>query len=399
MSAFSHVELVPNDPILGLTEAFRDDSRDQKVNLGVGAYKSAEGKSHVLSCVRKAEAQVVEQQLPKDYLPIDGDSEFRRLLFEVVFGGKHEVLENNRTATVQTLGGTGGLRVGFELLNDQGFGPVYLSNPSWANHAAICRRIGVSPKSYRYYDSDSHRLDFEGMCADISAMPKGSVVLLQASCHNPTGIDPTPDQWRELSTIIKKQGVFPFFDLAYQGFGDGLEEDAFSIRHFAEEGHEMALAVSCSKNFGLYGERVGALAIVAADRDTALRVSSQCKQVVRGQYSMPPLHGARIVRTILSSEALTTEWQAELSAMRQRITEMRQALVTGLQARANGHDFSFLADQKGMFSFSGLEKGQVAQMKESNGIYMPGSGRVNVAGLTVPVIDYVADAITAAISQ
>ena len=299
----------------------------------------------------------------------------------------------------QTIGGTGALRVGGEFLAQQISKTIYLSNPTWPNHKPIFSRAGLKIESYPYYDQSHHRLNFAEMQRSIQEMPADSIVLLQASCHNPTGMDLSMDQWKELSKLIKKQKIMPFFDFAYQGFAQDIDEDAKAIRYFAKEGHEMLVATSYAKNFGIYGERAGFLAIVSKNKETAGKVGSQIKQIVRGNYSTPPLHAARIVATILKDPDLKKEWQDELDNMRLRVNEMRKALVEELLLRSKDKDFSFLKQQRGLFSFCGLDNSQVHQLREEKGIYMPSNGRINVAGLNWHNIEYVVNAIVSVLKE
>jgi len=387
MTYFDSIEKAPSDPILGLTLAYREDTRDQKVNLGVGAYKNAEGNPQVLTCVRKAEQHILNQQLNKEYLPIQGDDDYIRETLSLIFGKN---CDKERIFGAQTVGGTGALRIGGEFLFDQKLSTtIFLSNPSWGNHRPIFRRSGLKIDTYDYYDPQHHRLDFPGMCASIKKMPPGSTILMQPCCHNPTGVTPSLDQWKELSELIQHQKVIPFFDLAYQGFEKGLDEDAAVIRYFMDQGHEMLVASSYSKNFGLYGERVGHLAVVASNSKSAEALGTQVKQIIRGCYSMPPLQGARIVKTILGSSELRAEWEQELDTIRLRINEMRHALASGIGEQ----NFSFVDQQTGMFSFSGLNQDQVNRLKQEYGIYMLSNGRLSISGLNTHNMNYVIKAL------
>lgn len=393
MSFFNSIEQLPDDPILGLTVAFKADPRMQKVNLGVGAYKDSEGKSLVLNCVRQAESMLVDQRLDNEYLPIDGDSEFTRAINELIFGTNSTPILEGRCYGIQSIGGTCALRLAGELLVQRGVKQIYLSDPTWPNHKALFGKSGLKVEAYPYYDANTHRLDFNDLCSAIEKMPAQSVILLQAGCHNPTGIDPDMEQWKVLSTLIKKREIFPFFDFAYQGFDRGVDEDAAPIRYFVEQGHEMLVAYSCSKNFGLYGERVGMLSLVVDSTDVVKRTASQLKSAVRGIYSSPALHGARIVKTICANATLRQEWLSELGSMRERIHEMRRALMSGLEARIADRDYSFMAQQRGMFSFSGLSADQVLRLRTDHGIYMLGNGRISVAGITLNNLDHIVEAI------
>lgn len=396
MSIFDSLETLPDDPILGLTVAFKSDPRPNKVNLGVGAYKDADGNPMVLNCVRKAELLLIDQDLNKEYPPISGGPEFVQDELELLYGKE---LLSERIFGAQTLGGTGALRVGGEFIANCISNPIYLSDPSWPNHKPIFTRSGLHTETYPYYDTIHNRLDFDGMCNAIKQMPERAIILLHAGCHNPSGMDPSFEQWKELSDLIKAQRVIPFFDFAYQGFAVDPETDARPIRYFVQEGHELLVAHSFSKNFGLYGERVGALSIVTADGELSKRVGSHIKQLIRGNYSMPPLQGQRIVKTILSDAKLKEEWHHELANMRVRIQEMRKAFVSGLQAKGGDHQFQFMKHQNGMFSFSGLVPSQVTRLQKEYGIYMPQNGRINVAGINAHNLEYVIDAITTVQAQ
>lgn len=389
MSIFNSVEMQPDDPILGLGTAFKADQRASKINLGVGAYKNSEGVSQVLSCVRKAENIILEKKLNKDYLPILGNYDYIQESLKLIFGENSPALVSEVISAAQTIGATGALRVGGDFLfRNQISDTIFLSDPSWQNHKAIFRNAGMKIDIYPYFDLNSYSLNYSGMRESIKKMPPGSVILLQPCCHNPTGLDPSFDQWKELSQIILQQKLIPFFDFAYQGFGQGLAEDAKVVRYFADVGHEMLVASSYSKNFGIYGERVGLLSIVCKDHASAVRTGSQLKQIIRGSYSMPPLQGQRIVTEILQSKELREKWVHELDNMRSRIKEMRKALLSGLQAKAGDSEFKFLEKQTGMFSFSGLNEDQVNHLMQDFGIYMPKNGRINVAGLNTNNMDY-----------
>lgn len=397
MSFFESVQLLPDDPIFGLPAVFAADPRQKKVNLGIGVYRDAEGKSTVLNCVRKAEQILLEQKLDKDYQPIDGHADFLHESLKLIFGNSCKGIESKEIFAAQTIGGTGGLRLGSEFLAQEISKTIFISEPSWPNHKPIFTRANMAVHHYPYYDLNTHRIEFDQMRQAILAMHPGGVLLVHACCHNPTGMDLTFDQWKELSALVLKQKVVPFFDFAYQGFGNGLEEDAKPVRYFYEQGHEMLVAYSFSKNLGLYGERVGTLAIVTHHKDAAKRISTQVKQIIRGMYSTPPLHGARVAATILKSPELTAEWKQELTNMRERIKDMRKALVAGLLAQSQDMDFSFLNQQLGLFSFCGLSHDQVQSLRQHNGIFMPNNGRINVAGLNAHNMDYVIKSILSAL--
>lgn len=399
MSFFSGLEMMPDDPILSLPILFNADSREKKVNLGIGAYRTAEGKPMVLSCVRKAEAALLEAKENKEYLPIEGDRSYIEEALKLIFGKESSRLRNEEIFAIQTVGGSGALRIAGEFLA-QGISNqhIYLSNPSWPNHKQIFSRAGLKIEHYPYYDLSKHCLDLSGFCKRISEMPPRSILLIQASCHNPTGVDPSFVQWQELSALIQKHSIIPFFDLAYQGFGEGIEQDVKAVRYFVEQGHELLVASSYSKNFGLYSERVGLLSIVTHDKENAKCVGSQVKQIIRGNYSNPPSHGARIVATILQSESLKKEWMEEVKRMRERIQNMRQAFAFGLMTRQKMKDFSFIHKQNGIFSYSGLSSDQVMRLRQEYGIYMPLDGRINVAGLNGNNLNDVIEAILAVLS-
>ena len=377
---FSSISTAPPDPILGLTEAFLADQRSDKMNLSVGVYKDASGQTPVLDCVKEAERRLLETEKTKGYLPIDGMPEYRAAVQRMVFG---ETVSAERIATLQSPGGTGALRVAASFLSSQ-MPPlkVWASNPTWANHHAVFESEGLPVESYRYLAADRTTLDFEGMIEDLtSKAQRGDAILLHACCHNPTGVDPSADQWESIAKVLSDRGLLPLIDFAYQGFGHGIREDAESIEAILRHNSEAIVCNSFSKNFGLYGERVGAISVVAGDAGSASAVQSQLKRLVRSNYSNPPRHGGAIVATILGCEELTAQWESELAAMRDRIKLLREQFVSTMRSTGNGHDFGFLLDQCGMFSFSGLNKMQVDQLKADHGIYIVGSGRINVAGM------------------
>jgi aspartate/tyrosine/aromatic aminotransferase len=393
MSFFNHISLLPEDPILSLPIAFAADSRPNKINLGIGAYKTAEGLPLVLTSVRKAESLLLQKNLNKEYLPIEGDAAFLKCGLQLLFGADHSILSSKRLFAAQTVGGSSALRIAGEFLSKLISKTIFISQPSWSNHKQIFERAGLKVGSYPYFDVKTHSLDFNGMREAICNMPAQSIILLHGCCHNPTGLDPTPEQWQELSNLIKKQRVIPLFDIAYQGFGDNIDQDAAPIRSFAEQGHEMLIAYSFAKNFGLYGERVGFLTVVSSQHDQLLPISSQIKSLIRGNFSTSPLHGGRIVSTILKSLDLTEEWKIELHNMCERIKEMRKTLIAALLVKGQGKDFSYLPHQRGLFSFTGLNEQQVERLRIEKGIYMPSNGRINIAGLNTQNVDEVADAL------
>ncbi|MBS4167857.1 amino acid aminotransferase [Parachlamydia sp. AcF125] len=391
---FTHIDLLPDDPIFGLNLLFSQDPCPEKVNLGIGAYRDGCGKPVVLSSVRKAEYILWEQQLNKEYPPIEGDSDFVQVTLELIFGTDHPLLKQNRVAAIQSVGGTGALRIGAEFFREMSLsGFVFLPTPTWPNHLPIFKSAGLQVAFYPYYSDRAHAFDFAQMCEALTTMPARSLIVLHGCCHNPTGIDPTFEEWKILSHLIKERQLIPFFDFAYQGFGSDIEQDAQAIRFFANQGHEMLVASSYSKNFGLYGERVGTLVVITPDDLTRVKVKGHLKHRVRSSYSMPPLHGARIVSTILHSPSLRQEWVQELEKMRKRIADVRKSFVEGLLKASCQIDFSFMNRQLGMFSFSGLNEKQVLTLREKYGIYTPLNGRINVAGLNSSNLDYVVQAV------
>ena len=393
-SLFSHVEMAPRDPILGVNEAFQADTNPRKVNLGVGVYTDESGKIPLLRCVRRAEAAMAEQAAPRGYLPIDGIAAYDRAAQSLIFGADSAVVREARAVTVQTLGGTGALKVGADLL--QRLTPassVYISKPSWENHRALFEGAGFAVHDYAYYDAATRGLDFPAFLAAVRSMPAGSIVVLHACCHNPTGVDPTAEQWAQIIAAVREGGLIPFLDLAYQGFGDGVDADAAVVRQFASTPGPLFVSSSFSKSFSLYGERVGALSIVAANRDEGQRVLSQLKRVIRTNYSNPPTHGGAIIAAALSDAEARKLWEQELAAMRERIRAMRVALHAALKQRAPQANFDNILSQRGMFSYSGLTKEQVHRLRSEFGVYALDSGRICVAALNPRNVDYVADSI------
>ncbi len=391
---FSAIEMAPRDPILGITEAFNADQNPEKTNLGVGVYYDDAGKVPLLQCVQKAEAQLMEKLSPRTYLPIEGLAAYDKAVQELVFGADSEVVTGKRAITAQAIGGTGALKLGADFLKR--FSPnaqVYISDPSWENHRALFESAGFVVNNYPYYDPASKGVNFAGMLDTLKQIPAGSIVLLHACCHNPTGADLTDAQWTQVIDVITQRGLVPFLDMAYQGFGDGIAEDGKVVGMFAATGGPLFVSNSFSKSFSLYGERVGALSIVASSAEEAARLMSQLKRVIRTNYSNPPMHGGQVVATALSTPALRQLWEEELAGMRVRIKAMRQALVEQLKAKAPGHDFDFVVRQRGMFSYSGLTKPQVERLKNEFSIYAVDTGRICVAALNSRNIDRVVDAI------
>ncbi|MAT73031.1 MAG: aromatic amino acid aminotransferase [Planctomycetaceae bacterium] len=391
---FDQVAAAPPDPILGLTAAFRADERPEKINLSVGVYQDETGKTPLLECVRQAEQRLAEAAGTKSYLPISGLADYTAAVAELALGGDHEAIAGKRIAAAQTPGGTGGLRVAADLIHAVlPDATIWLSEPTWPNHPNIFAAAGVPMKTYPYFDAAGDRLDIEGMLAAIGDMPSGDVLLLHGCCHNPTGVDPTPKQWRQIGDAAAAAGVLPLLDFAYQGFADGITEDAVGLRELCRPGAELLVCSSFSKNFSLYRERVGALMAIAPTAEAACAVQSQLNKVIRCNYSNPPAHGAEIVNTILRDAALRQQWEGEVATMRDRINGMRHALVDALAAAGVPGDYSFMTQQRGMFSFSGLTKDQVNRLKEEFAIYIVGSGRINVAGLTPSNVERVAECI------
>jgi len=393
-SLLSTIELAPRDPIIGVTETYNADANPHKVNLGVGVYTDEGGKVPLLECVKRAEREISDAASPRSYLPIDGMPAYDREVRKLLFGESSDVVESGRAVTVQALGGTGALKIGADFLRR--FAPgaqVWISDPSWENHRALFEGAGFTVNSYPYFDVATNGLDFAGMTATLGKLPAGSIVVLHACCHNPTGVDPKPEQWASIVEIVRARGLVPYLDLAYQGFADGIEADGAVVRAFVATPGPVLLASSFSKSFSLYGERVGALSVVAADSDETARVLSQLKRIIRANYSNPPTHGSKIVASVLCSPELRALWEAELASMRNRIKLMRALLVERLHERVPGADFRFMLAQRGMFSYSGLTKAQVHRLREEFGIYAIDTGRVCVAALNLHNVDYVADAV------
>jgi aromatic-amino-acid transaminase len=388
-SPLAAVAMAPKDPILGVTESYVADKNPGKVNLGVGVYYDDNGKVPLLECVRRAEETRVKSGAPKSYLPIDGIAAYDKAVQALVFGS-----EKKNTVTVQALGGTGGLKIGADFLRQISPGAtVWISEPSWENHRALFEGAGFPVKEYPYYDPKTHGLNFQGMLGALKKLPAGAIAVLHSCCHNPTGVDLTQDQWKQVLEAVQSRGIVPFLDLAYQGFADGTDADAYAPRLFAEATQPIFLSSSFSKSFSLYGERVGALSVVTGSSDEAARVLSHLKRVVRANYSNPPTHGSDIVARVLTTPELRSLWEQELGAMRDRIKAMRKALVDGIHRRVPGADFSFVMKQRGMFSYSGLTREQVLRLRSEDSIYTIETGRICVAALTTKNIDYVADAI------
>lgn len=393
---FETLPMAPADPILGLTEAFNKDPNPNKINLSVGVYKDAEGKTPVFRAVKRAEERILQRETSKDYMPIQGSPDYARVVQALVLGADHPAVSEKRVATVHTPGGTGALRVAGDFIRQMLPGrTVWLSSPTWPNHPNVFKAAGLPIDTYPYFDATANALDFDAMIARLRTIPEGDVVLLHGCCHNPTGIDPTPEQWQIIGDILEARRLLPLIDFAYQGLGDGLEEDAAGVRALCRPGREMFICSSFSKNFGLYNERVGALTVVAGNEQGAQIALSQLKACIRANYSNPPAHGAAIITTILNDADLRAEWESEVTAMRDRINGMRALFVDTLKAKGVQRDFSFLKQQRGMFSFSGLTREQVETLRQKYAIYILASGRINVAGMTQsnmgPLCDAIAD--------
>ena len=396
MSLFSPVELAPRDPILGLNEAFNADTRANKVNLGVGVYSDESGKVPLLRAVQAAEEARVAEHAARAYLPIDGLAPYDQAVQNLLFGADSALLSSGRIITAQALGGTGALKLGADFLYRlTGKRTVAISNPSWENHRALFEAAGYDVVDYTYFDPATNGLNLSGMLADLEALAEGTVVILHACCHNPTGVDLSLADWAKVIDVVGRRQLVPFLDIAYQGFGENLEDDAVAVRLFAESGLPFLVASSFSKSFSLYGERVGALTMVTASKEETAPVLSQLKRVIRTNYSNPPTHGAKVVAAVLTNPELYALWEEELAEMRDRIRDMRAALVQKLQEAGVEQDVSFIQRQRGMFSFSGLSKEQVARLADEFGIYAVGSGRICVAALNNSNIDAVAQAMAA----
>ncbi|PKO57494.1 MAG: aromatic amino acid aminotransferase [Betaproteobacteria bacterium HGW-Betaproteobacteria-19] len=393
-SIFAAVELAPRDPILGLNESFNADTRAEKVNLGVGVYYDDNGKIPLLAAVRAAEKTRLEAQPPRGYQPIEGPATYNNAVQNLLLGKDSELIANGQVVTIEALGGTGALKVGADYLKRLVPGAtVYISDPSWENHRALFESAGFPVDNYPYYDAATRGVNFAGMKAKLDSLPAGSVIVLHACCHNPTGADLSDAQWTEVVDACRNRGLIPFLDMAYQGFADGIEADAVAVRAFSASGLQFFVSSSFSKSFSLYGERVGALSIITASKEESGRVLSQVKRVIRTNYSNPPIHGGAIVAAVLNSPELRQLWEDELAGMRDRIRAMRTGLVTELKAAGVAQDFSFVIKQRGMFSYTGLTAAQVERLKSEFGIYAVSTGRICLAALNTKNIGYVAKAI------
>lgn len=393
---FETIATAPPDPILGLTEAFKQDPNSDKINLSVGVYQDATGQTPVLETVKEAERRLLQSEKTKSYMPISGDPVYGGLVQKLVLGENHPAVGSGRAVTVHCPGGTGALRVAGDYLHKLHPGAsIWLSDPTWANHPQIFTHAGLQVKTYAYRDAATNGLNFDAMMESLRRIPPGDVVLLHGGCHNPTGIDPTLSQWRQIGEVLAERGILPFVDFAYQGFADGIEEDAAGVRALCGKVEEVLISSSFSKNFALYRERTGALTIVARTPEHAANVLSQVKVVIRANYSNPPAHGGLIVTTVLQDPDLRAKWIAEVNAMRDRINGMRRLFVETLKAKGVKRDFSFITQQRGMFSFSGLTKAQVEELRAKYAIYIVGSGRINVAGMTEANMDRLCEAVKA----
>ncbi len=391
---FETINPAPEDSILGLTVAFQKDSNPNKINLGVGVYKDGNGQTPVLATVKEAEERLLRSEATKSYLPIDGLAAYAALSQQIVFGSGHDILAAGRAATVQTPGGTGALRVAADFVRRiSPQATIWLSDPTWPNHPNVFASAALQVQTYPYFEAETNSVAFDRMMAALETIPTGDVLLLHACCHNPTGADLSPQQWQAVAAVCAERGILPLLDFAYQGFGDGLDEDATGVRFVAEQCRELLVAASYSKNFGLYNERVGALTLVAANSEAAEAAHSHLKICVRTNYSNPPAHGGQIVAEILGDPDLRQRWEAELADMRNRINDMRHLFVETLDEQGAGRDFSFIAQQRGMFSFSGLTPEQVQALRERHSVYVVGSGRINVAGMTEANVERLCSAI------
>jgi aromatic-amino-acid transaminase len=393
-SIFDAVTLAPRDPILGLTEAYVADTRSNKVNLGVGVYYDDNGKLPLLNCIKRAEELRIASAPARGYQPIEGAAAYNQAVAGLLFGASSPLIAEKRVITIETLGGTGALKVGADYLHRLlPNAKVAISDPSWENHRALFEMAGFDVLQYSYYDPSTRGVDFEGMVKSLSAMPAGTIVVLHACCHNPTGADLTPAQWDQIIALTAEKGLVPFLDMAYQGFGDGIDADAFALRQYVTSGQTLFVSSSFSKSFSLYGERVGALSIVTQNADETTRVLSQVKRTIRTNYSNPPTHGGAVVAMVLATPDLRQMWEGELAQMRERIKAMRQGLADGLKAQGVKQDFGFVTSQRGMFSYTGLSQAQVDRLREEFAVYAIGTGRVCIAALNSHNLPYVCQSI------
>ncbi|EDW78085.1 uncharacterized protein Dwil_GK24813 [Drosophila willistoni] len=397
-SWFTEVQMGPPDAILGVTEAFKKDTNPKKINLGAGAYRDDNTKPYVLPSVREAEKRLISRALDKEYSTIIGIPEFYNKAIELALGPSSQRLKAKHNATVQTISGTGALRVGAAFLSKfwKGNREVYLPSPSWGNHVPIFEHSGLSVKRYRYYNAEHCNLDFNGMIEDLKKIPESSIVLLHACAHNPTGVDPSHEQWREISKVVKDRKLYPFIDMAYQGFATGdVDNDAFAVRIFEADGHDFCLAQSFAKNMGLYGERAGAYTVICSDQEEAARVMSQIKILIRALYSNPPIHGARLAAEILNNDDLRSQWLKDVKVMADRIIDVRGKLKANLEKLGSSQNWNHIVDQIGMFCFTGLKPEQVDKLTKEHSVYLTRDGRVSMAGVTSKNVDYLAESIHA----
>ena len=397
---FEQFTPAPPDAILGLTEAFRKDTNPKKINLGVGVYKDESGNTPILASVKQAEIRVLNAEKTKTYLPIEGSPAYNSATQTLLFGADHEIIRSKRAATAQAPGGTGALRIAADTLAKLTKGvTVWISNPTWPNHPSVFQAAGLGVKSYPYFDPKTNDVDFEGMMATLREIPSGDVLLLHGACHNPTGVDLTPEQWKAVAQVVVERKLLPLVDFAYQGFASGLMEDAIGLHTIADTGVELLVANSYSKNFGLYNERAGALTVIAKNEEDAQTILSHVKQAIRANFSNPPAHGSAIVETILNDPQLRAQWEGEVGEMRDRINSMRHLFVETLNEKGVKRDFSFIARQRGMFSFSGLTPEQVKALRDDYAIYIVGSGRISVAGMAESTMDYLCTAIAEVLAR
>lgn len=397
---FDHLSAMPEDPILGLMAAYRKDPREQKIDLGVGVYQNDQGQTPVMRAVQQAEDRLIEQQSTKTYQGIAGDPEYNQHILKLLLGANHTALSEGRAVSIQTPGGSGALRIGAEVIRRANpDARLWVGVPTWPNHIPLLGSAGFRIEQYPYYDSNHHRVDFDDMLEALNRVPTGDMVLLHGCCHNPTGSDLNRQQWQQVTDLALEKGFIPFIDIAYQGLGDGLEEDAQGLRLMASKLPEIVIASSCSKNFGLYRERTGSTTFICSDAKQPPVVLSQAMSIARQTYSMPPAHGALLVSMILGDESLRSDWQNEVDEVRQRIQSMRKFLSDGIQNNATGQDFSHIVRQKGMFSFLGISNPQLNRLREDFGIYMVDSTRINLAGINTGNIGYLCESILAVLSD
>lgn len=391
---FEQFTPAPPDAILGLTEAYKSDPNPQKINLGVGVYKDAQGRTPILASVKEAEQRILQNEATKSYLSIDGSPEYATAVQNLLFGSEHPIVTGNRAVTAQSPGGTGALRVAADFVSRMfPDATVWLSDPTWPNHPSIFQAAGLAVKNYPYFDATNNGVNIEALLATLKTIPAGDLIVLHGCCHNPTGADLQREEWQQIAALVAERKILPLLDFAYQGFGEGLADDAVGMRTICDTVPETLIASSFSKNFGLYNERIGALTLVANDADAAQTALGHLKLAIRANYSNPPAHGAAIVTTVLGDPALRTQWETEVADMRDRINSMRHLFVETLNEKGVDRDFSFIARQRGMFSYSGLKPEHVKALRENHGVYIVGSGRINVAGMTEANMDYLCSAI------